>query len=102
MPGVRDVGAGLAAWRRDVDAALAAVCDRYLGDVEPTTAEAIRYSLLGEGKRLRPVLVLAAYEAAGGQGDATRIAAAVEVVHAYSLVHDDLPCMDDDDMRRGR
>jgi geranylgeranyl pyrophosphate synthase len=48
------------------------------------------------------MLVLAAYHAAGGNGDASGIAAAVEIVHAYSLVHDDLPCMDDDDMRRGR
>ena len=92
----------LAEWRRRVDDALAGFCDRYLGDVEHTTAEAIRYSLLGEGKRLRPVLVLAAYDATGGGGDASALAAAVEVVHAYSLVHDDLPCMDDDDVRRGR
>jgi len=92
----------LAEWRRRVDDALAGFCDRYLGDVELTTAEAIRYSLLGEGKRLRPVLVLAAYDATGGGGDASALAAAVEVVHAYSLVHDDLPCMDDDDVRRGR
>jgi geranylgeranyl pyrophosphate synthase len=63
---------------------------------------AIRYSLLGPGKLLRPVLVLAAYRAAGGSRDATSLAAAIEVVHAYSLVHDDLPCMDDDAMRRGR
>jgi geranylgeranyl pyrophosphate synthase len=92
----------LADWRRRVDDALAGCCDRYLADVEPTTADAIRYSLLGEGKRLRPVLLLAAHEAAGGAGDAGPLAAAVEVVHAYSLVHDDLPCMDDDDVRRGR
>jgi geranylgeranyl pyrophosphate synthase len=65
-------------------------------------ADAIRYSILGPGKLLRPILVLAAYRAAGGRGDATPLAAAVEVVHAYSLVHDDLPCMDDDAMRRGR
>ena len=57
---------------------------------------------MGEGKRLRAILLLAAYRAAGGSGDATDLAAAVEVVHAYSLVHDDLPCMDDDDVRRGR
>lgn len=66
----------------------------------------IGYSLLGEGKRLRPTLVFAAHEAlsggrASGAGVA-ELAAAVEVVHAYSLVHDDLPCMDDDDLRRGR
>jgi len=66
--------------------------------------EVIRYSLLGEGKRLRPTLVFAAYEALSGAPSAgvAELAAAVEVVHAYSLVHDDLPCMDDDDLRRGR
>jgi geranylgeranyl pyrophosphate synthase len=64
----------------------------------------IRYSLLGEGKRLRPTLVFAAHEALNGSSSAgvAELAAAVEVVHAYSLVHDDLPCMDDDDLRRGR
>jgi geranylgeranyl pyrophosphate synthase len=51
---------------------------------------------------LRGLLVLAAYRTAGGSSDASALAAAVEVVHAYSLVHDDLPCMDDDDLRRGR
>jgi farnesyl diphosphate synthase/geranylgeranyl diphosphate synthase type II len=85
-----------------VDAALAGFCDRYLGPLPPLVADAVRYALLGEGKRLRPLLVLAAYAAGGGRGDAARLAAAVEVVHAYSLVHDDLPCMDDDDVRRGR
>jgi len=64
---------------------------------------AIRYSLLSTGKRLRPTLVVACYEAVGGGSPAVaELAAAVEVVHAYSLVHDDLPCMDDDDLRRGR
>ena len=64
----------------------------------------MRYSLLGEGKRLRPTLVFAAHEALDGASPAgvAEIAAAVEVVHAYSLVHDDLPCMDNDDLRRGR
>jgi len=66
--------------------------------------EAMRYSLLAPGKRLRPILALAAAEAVGGAPDQpTRIAAAaVELVHCYSLIHDDLPAMDDDDMRRGR
>jgi geranylgeranyl pyrophosphate synthase len=66
--------------------------------------EVVRYSLLGEGKRLRPTLVFAAHEALNGQSSpgVAELAAAVEVVHAYSLVHDDLPCMDDDDLRRGR
>jgi len=68
--------------------------------------DAVRYALQSPGKRLRPILLVAAYRAAGGAGpdDAAlyRLATAVEVVHAYSLVHDDLPCMDDDDLRRGR
>lgn len=65
--------------------------------------EAIRYSLLAPGKRLRPLLVLLAAEACGGATSSTLPAAcAVEMVHAYSLVHDDLPAMDDDDLRRGR
>lgn len=65
--------------------------------------EAIRYALLSPGKRLRPRLVLMAAEACGGSVEAALPAAcAVEMVHAYSLVHDDLPAMDDDDLRRGR
>jgi len=92
----------LAADRAAVRHALDALCDRWLGELSPRTAEAIRYSLLGEGKRLRAVLLLEAYRACGGTGEAFALAASVEVVHAYSLVHDDLPCMDDDDVRRGR
>jgi geranylgeranyl pyrophosphate synthase len=100
----RGIGAAeaMAASRRAIDGALEDFCARFLDEMPSSVANAIRYSLLGEGKRLRPVLVLAAFDAAGGGGDATQLAAAVEVVHAYSLVHDDLPCMDDDDMRRGR
>jgi len=65
--------------------------------------EAMRYSVLGGGKRLRALLVLAACEAVRGQHDpAMRSACAVEMIHAYSLVHDDMPCMDDDVMRRGK
>ena len=75
---------------------------RKLADQAGPVAEAIRYALQGEGKRLRGILVMSAYRAAGGRGDPSALGAAVEVVHAYSLVHDDLPCMDDDDMRRGR
>ncbi len=63
---------------------------------------AMAYSLHSPGKRFRPALVLAAYGQLGGTGDATELATAVEVIHTYSLVHDDLPCMDDDDLRRGR
>lgn len=65
--------------------------------------DAMRYSLLGPGKRLRPLLVLLAARACGGSVQAAMPAAcAVEMVHAYSLIHDDLPAMDDDDLRRGR
>ena len=65
--------------------------------------EAMRYAVLGGGKRLRPALAFAAAEACGGKAEAVLPAAsAVELVHAYSLVHDDLPAMDDDDVRRGR
>jgi geranylgeranyl diphosphate synthase type II len=65
-------------------------------------AEAMRYSLLAPGKRLRPLLVVMANEAAGGKDHpALPAAAAVEMIHTYSLIHDDLPAMDDDDLRRG-
>src|SRR5712671_160194 len=65
--------------------------------------EAMRYSLLAGGKRLRPVLALAACEAVGGGLEAAMgFACAIEMIHTYSLIHDDLPCMDDDDLRRGR
>ncbi len=67
--------------------------------------EAMRYSLRAGGKRLRPVLALAAAEVAGGEAalaSALPVAAALECIHTYSLIHDDLPCMDDDDLRRGR
>jgi geranylgeranyl pyrophosphate synthase len=66
--------------------------------------EAMRYSLLAPGKRLRPLLALAAAEAVGGSADEPTLlaAAAVELVHCYSLIHDDLPAMDDDDLRRGQ
>jgi geranylgeranyl pyrophosphate synthase len=92
----RGLAAYLADARARVDVVLAAWAER--GD------PVIRYSLLGEGKRLRPTLVFAAHEALGGAGSpgVAELAAAVEVVHAYSLVHDDLPCMDDDELRRGR
>ena len=65
--------------------------------------EAMRYAVLGAGKRLRPLLVLAAAEAASGQREAAmRAACAVELIHAYSLAHDDMPCMDNDVLRRGK
>lgn len=97
-----DSRAIFAADRAAIDATLVAFADRFLPELGAPIADAVRYGLLGEGKRFRGVLFLEAYRAAGGRADATQLAAAIEVVHAYSLVHDDLPCMDDDDMRRGR
>ncbi|HEY4303470.1 MAG TPA: polyprenyl synthetase family protein [Gemmatimonadaceae bacterium] len=93
------------AWDDDralIDAALLAACDEHCGRLAAPVGDAIRYSLTGGGKRLRGLLFQAAFRTAGGRGNAAPLAAAIEIVHAYSLVHDDLPCMDDDDMRRGR
>ena len=74
-----------------------------LASSPPALREAVRYVLLGPGKRLRPALVRLLAAHFGGDDEAARLpAAAVECIHAYSLVHDDLPCMDDDDLRRGR
>jgi geranylgeranyl diphosphate synthase, type II len=85
-----------------VEAALAAHLDRCEG-TPATLREAMSWSLLAGGKRLRPILALAACEAVGAQPDeAIDAACAVEFVHTYSLIHDDLPAMDDDDFRRGR
>ncbi len=65
--------------------------------------EAMRYSLLADGKRLRPILLMASAEAVGGKGyDCLPVACGLEMIHTYSLIHDDLPCMDNDDYRRGR
>lgn len=88
--------------RKAVDTAL----NRFLppATTKPTTLHrAMRYSLFAGGKRLRPILTLAAAEACGGSMRlALPAACAVECIHTYSLIHDDLPCMDDDDLRRGR
>lgn len=92
----------LAALHKKVDQAL----ERSLPDaaMRPATLHsAMRYSVFAGGKRLRPVLCLAAAEACGGTiAAAMPTACAIECIHTYSLVHDDLPCMDDDDLRRGR
>ncbi|HVF39040.1 MAG TPA: polyprenyl synthetase family protein [Gemmatimonadaceae bacterium] len=88
--------------REAIEAAIADVCATDLAGLGSPVGQTIAYALSGGGKRLRGLLVLAAYRAAGGSSDASRLAAAVEILHSYSLVHDDLPCMDDDDMRRGR
>ncbi|MEY2479983.1 MAG: geranylgeranyl diphosphate synthase, type [Verrucomicrobiota bacterium] len=92
----------LADRQRKIDRAL----DRFLPKekIKPTTIhKAMRYSLFAGGKRLRPILCLAAAEACGGKIDnALPLACALECIHTYSLIHDDLPSMDNDDFRRGR
>ena len=75
----------------------------FSSDCPSRLVDAMRYSLLAPGKRLRPILVLLTAELCGGvRQSATPAAVAVEAIHAYSLIHDDLPAMDDDDLRRGR
>jgi geranylgeranyl diphosphate synthase type II len=88
--------------RAAIERRLDDICSRHLRSLDGTLADAIGYGLKSPGKRIRPLLLLFGYRAAGGRGDATMLACAPEVIHSYSLVHDDLPCMDDDDMRRGR
>ncbi len=95
-----------AGWRKQVQSAMESVLDRHLPAAAQSPAklhEAMRYAVLDGGKRVRPLLVFAAGELSGAPRDALeRAAAAVEMIHAYSLVHDDMPCMDDDDLRRGK
>jgi geranylgeranyl diphosphate synthase type II len=107
---VRDrVGTAVPA-RAGYPLALQAEVDAYLAELrfasEPATRgleEAMRYSLLAGGKRIRPVLALATAEALGrAPAEVLPLAATIELIHTYSLIHDDLPAMDDDDLRRGR
>lgn len=95
-----------ATWMRAQGARTEAALDAALPSTDTiphTLHEAMRYAVLGGGKRVRPLLVHAAGEVAGAAPEACDAAAcAVEMIHAYSLVHDDMPCMDDDDLRRGR
>ena len=99
---VESFGAQLEAWRLRMEGALAARLPA--SDVIPERLHgAMRYSVLGGGKRIRPALVFATARAVGlTEDDVEAVACAIELVHVYSLVHDDLPAMDDDDMRRGR
>lgn len=85
-----------------VNRALEAACNTYLPE-ESEVCRAARYSLMSGGKRIRAVLVLSVCDMLHGNAEAAeQFAAAVEMLHCYSLIHDDLPCMDNDDMRRGR
>lgn len=88
--------------RRQIDAALMRILDA-AASPRARIVEAMKYALMSGGKRLRPVLCLAACEAVGGRpADALAVASALEMIHTYSLIHDDLPAMDDDCLRRGR
>lgn len=96
-----EAGAALAALRPRSEAALERALERAQGSPQGLL-EALRYPLQAGGKRLRPCLVSLTCSACGGSTDQAWAAmAAVELIHTYSLVHDDLPCMDDDDLRRG-
>ena len=98
-----DLGAYLRHETPRVDAALEAAVTEAEGLVPPGLRGAVRHGVLSEGKRLRPVLCIAAYGACGGSGSRiAELAASLELIHAYSLMHDDLPCMDDAELRRGR
>ncbi len=93
----------LAEARAVTDARLDEVAARLRSGRSDDLGDAFAYALASPGKRVRPALVIAAYRAAGGASTAIAgVGAAVEIVHTYSLVHDDLPCMDNDDLRRGR
>ena len=94
------IDSALNRWRSAIDAELARAPDPAFELPEPLR-DAVRYSLSGGGKRLRGLLLMATHEALGGSGDASALAASIEIVHAYSLVHDDLPAMDNDHLRRG-
>ena len=84
-----------------IDGALGRIIDE-IDDASGTLKEAVRYSVFAGGKRIRPILTVCAAEAVGGNlDDAVTAGAAIECIHTYSLIHDDLPAMDDDDFRRG-
>ena len=96
----------LKSYIEDKQARVNAALDRILprdDEYPQALSRAMRYTVLGGGKRFRPVLCIASFEGCGGTGDAIMpVACAIELIHAYSLIHDDLPCMDNDDLRRGR
>ena len=93
-----------AAWARERLAQVEHALEAWVpADAPGGLGEAMRYGVLDGGKRLRPLLVLAACESVGGDEQAAmRAAVAVELIHAYSLIHDDMPCMDNDVLRRGK
>lgn len=94
-----DIKEYLAQRKKEIDQTL----DRYLPQKKSLLTQAMRYSVLNGGKRIRPILTMATTELVGGKKeDALLTACAVELIHAFTLIHDDLPCMDNDDYRRGK
>lgn len=109
--GVGNYGMGrepgfLAADRARIDDGLATIANEAVPRMAESLRGPVEYALRTAGKRIRPGLCIAAWRAATGEGDPPeaiwRLACSLEIVHTYSLIHDDLPCMDDDDLRRGR
>ena len=101
--GVADPLAAMLAMRAAFDRSLHSFLAEELDHLPAGVAESVRYAVLSPGKRIRPLLLMASYRALGGErSEIADLALSVELVHAYSLVHDDLPCMDDDVLRRGR
>jgi farnesyl diphosphate synthase len=98
------MSADFVAWRQQRQADVEAALDAWVpADAPAGLGQAMRYAVLDGGKRLRPLLALAAAEAVGGEAAlALRAGCAIELIHAYSLVHDDMPCMDNDVLRRGK
>lgn len=96
-----DLNSYLSSERKQIDHALGVIIENKSKD--STIKDAMRYSLMSSGKRLRPILCIAAAETVGRHSDDTmRAACAIEMIHTYSLIHDDLPAMDNDTLRRGR
>ncbi len=103
-PAVPAAAFDLNGWSREQLGRVEEALSRWVSAEAPAgLGESMRYAVLDGGKRLRPLLVLAASDAVGGQPEAAlRAACAIELIHAYSLVHDDMPCMDNDVLRRGK
>ena len=96
-----DLNSYLFSKRKQIDRAIDKIIDQTTNS--SVVVSAMRHSLMAEGKRIRPILCMSASQAVGGQTeDVIRVACALEMIHTYSLIHDDLPAMDNDDMRRGK
>ncbi|MGD2150938.1 MAG: polyprenyl synthetase family protein, partial [Desulfobacterales bacterium] len=96
-----DLNSYLLSKRKQIDRAIGKKIDRTTHS--SVIVSALRYSLMAHGKRIRPILCIAASQAVGGQTEEViTVACALEMIHTYSLIHDDLPAMDNDDLRRGK